>query len=82
MFSVSWTNLEFYAFPPFICVERELQKIRFDKATGMSLKVCLGTPTVLRYIRSLPTSRDKRPIPTQKAMSYVNKEQLKRLKEQ
>ena len=34
-FSISWTNLEFYAFRPFICVDRVRQKIRFDKATGI-----------------------------------------------
>ena len=34
-FSISWSGLPFYAFPPFICVGRVLQKIRKDKATGI-----------------------------------------------
>ena len=34
-FTVSWDNLEFYAFPPFICIAQVLQKIRADEATGI-----------------------------------------------
>ena len=34
-FSISWSNISFYAFPPFICIDRVLQKNRFDKATGI-----------------------------------------------
>ena len=34
-FSMTWTKLKCYAFPPFICIDRVLQKIRFDKATGI-----------------------------------------------
>ncbi len=34
-FSVSWENIKFYAFPPFNCIDRVLQKIIHDKATGI-----------------------------------------------
>ena len=34
-FSLSWTELDFYAFPPFICISRVLQKITSDRATGI-----------------------------------------------
>ena len=34
-FSLSWSNLQFYAFPPFILIHRVLQKICQDKATGV-----------------------------------------------
>ena len=34
-FTVSWFNLDFYAFPPFICIGRVLQKINMDEATGI-----------------------------------------------
>ena len=34
-FSISWENLQFYAFPPFACVDRVLQKILKDKAIGI-----------------------------------------------
>ena len=34
-FTLSWSHLRFYAFPPFICVDQVLQKIVYDKATGI-----------------------------------------------
>uniref|UniRef100_A0ABD2XMW6 Reverse transcriptase domain-containing protein n=1 Tax=Trichogramma kaykai TaxID=54128 RepID=A0ABD2XMW6_9HYME len=34
-FTVSWTDLFFYAFPPFILVTRTLQKVREDRAEGI-----------------------------------------------
>ena len=34
-FSINWSNLTFYAFPPFNCVGRVLQKIANEKATGI-----------------------------------------------
>ena len=34
-FSVSWSGLEFYYFPPFICILRTLQRIRQEKAHGV-----------------------------------------------
>ena len=34
-FTVSWSNIRFYAFPPFNCIDRVLQKIIRDKATGI-----------------------------------------------
>ncbi len=34
-FSVSWENIRFYAFPPFNCISRVIQKIVQDKATGI-----------------------------------------------
>ena len=34
-FSLAWTDHKFYAFPPFICVDRVLQKIINAKATGI-----------------------------------------------
>ena len=34
-FTVSWANMQFYAFPPFICIARVLQKIRLEEAMGI-----------------------------------------------
>ena len=34
-FTQSWTALKFYAFPPFICLPRVIQKIWQDKAEGI-----------------------------------------------
>ena len=34
-FTVSWADMQFYAFPPFICITRVLQKIRLEEATGI-----------------------------------------------
>ena len=32
---MSWANLQFYAFPPFSCISRCLQKINLEKTTGI-----------------------------------------------
>ena len=34
-FTVSWADIQFYAFPPFICIARVLQKIMMEEATGI-----------------------------------------------
>ena len=34
-FCMDWADLKFYAFPPFICIDKVLQKIKFEKATGI-----------------------------------------------
>lgn len=34
-FSIPWSNLQFYAFPPFICITKALNKIIRDEATGI-----------------------------------------------
>ena len=34
-FAKSWTGLEFYAFPPVICIPRVMQKIWKDKSMGI-----------------------------------------------
>ena len=34
-FTIPWGKLEFYAFPPFICIPRVIQKIFKDKAMGI-----------------------------------------------
>ena len=34
-FSIDWGGLKFYAFPPFSCISRCLQKIKADKAHGI-----------------------------------------------
>ena len=34
-FTISWTEKNFYCFPPFSCILRVLQKIRQDRATGV-----------------------------------------------
>ena len=34
-FSIPWGNLEFYAFPPFICIGRVIEKLKADNATGI-----------------------------------------------
>lgn len=60
-FTVSWSNLKFYAFPPFSLILRALQKIINDQATGIMvvplwkaqpwyplfLKLMVGEPLVL-----------------------------------
>ena len=32
---MSWEQLQFYAFPPFSCLEKGIQKIRHDNAKGI-----------------------------------------------
>ena len=34
-FLLDWSELDFYAFPPFVCLNRVLQKIYQDKAKGI-----------------------------------------------
>ena len=34
-FTISWTFLDFYAFPPFAIIGKVLQKVQFDKAEGI-----------------------------------------------
>ena len=34
-FSITWTHLPFYAFPPFAIISKVIQKIYLDKATGI-----------------------------------------------
>ena len=34
-FTVDWRNIEFYAFPPFCCLPRVIQKISQDEARGI-----------------------------------------------
>ena len=34
-FTISWSDLKFYAFPPFICVSKVIQKIIIDGASGI-----------------------------------------------
>jgi hypothetical protein len=36
-FSISWSNLKFYSFPPFSCILKALQKIIQDQVTGIFL---------------------------------------------
>jgi hypothetical protein len=31
----SWEDLDFYLFPPFVCISKILQKVAFDKARGI-----------------------------------------------
>ena len=34
-FSLDWSKLQFYAFPPFSCISKCFQKIKTDKAEGI-----------------------------------------------
>ena len=34
-FSLDWSKLRFYAFPPFCCISQYVQKIKTDKAEGI-----------------------------------------------
>lgn len=34
-FSISWSNLDLYCFPPFSCILTVLQKIKQEKVTGV-----------------------------------------------
>ena len=38
-FCVSWHNLSFYCFPPFLCIGEVLQKIISDNATGILIVI-------------------------------------------
>ena len=53
-FSIQWTNLDFYAFPPFSVIPRVLAKIQQDGATGLVILPRWTTqswfPTMLRLL--------------------------------
>ena len=34
-FSLDWSKLQFYAFPPFCCISQYVQKIKTDKEEGI-----------------------------------------------
>ena len=50
-FTISWSNLEFYAFPPFSVIPHVLQKIQEDQASGVL--VMPNWPTQLWYPKAL-----------------------------
>ena len=66
-FTVNWKNIKFYAFPPFSCINRVIQKVVEDEATGLIiapdwpnqiwypslLKICVHEPIVLPYRKDL-----------------------------
>ena len=74
-FTICWTQLSFYAFPPFSILDRVCQKIMMDKAEGLLvaplwdtqiwypiiLKMCMRPPVVLK--------------PSKKTLHLVNKPQ-------
>ena len=57
-FQLSWTNLQFYAFPPFSVILKSLQKISLDKATGVMVVPCWPSqaffPTLLHMLIADP----------------------------
>lgn len=57
-FSVSWADLDFYAFPPFSIIARVLQKVQRDQASGVIVVPDWPTqpwyPVVLRLLAVEP----------------------------
>ncbi len=64
-FTLDWKNIDFYAFPPFICIGRTLQKINSDGATGIIIVpdwpnqpwYCLFTSMIINEIILSPRER-------------------------
>ena len=46
-FFMSWTNLKFYAFPPFSCISPCFQKINLEKANRYYSGTKVDNPTIL-----------------------------------
>ena len=57
-FSLSWTVLEFYAFPPFSLITRVLQKVKRDRSTGVIIVPTWPTqvwwPVLMKMITGKP----------------------------
>lgn len=82
-FTISWTDLKFYAFPPFILVPRVLRKIVDDKAEGILVvpwwpsqpwfplfqRLLLGEPLILHPTKDLLISPLRNQHPAHKTLS-------------
>ena len=57
-FCLSWKTLQFYAFPPFCLIQRVLQKIKEEQATGLIVVPCLATqawwPSLMNMVIQKP----------------------------
>ena len=63
-FSLDWSSSVFYAFPPFACVDRCLQKIAYDKAFGII--IAPDWPNQPWYPMFLAMSSSSIPIPARR----------------
>ena len=56
-FTIDWSNLKFYAYPPFniILIAKVLQKIKYDKASGIVVVPLWTSQTWFPVFRSLTT---------------------------
>lgn len=73
-FTISWTNLKFYAFPPFCLIPRVLQKIIVERAEGIVVVPEWPTQPWYPLFNSLLM---KRPIsfdPSPKLLVSIDKE--------
>ena len=65
-FSISWTDIKFYAFPPFSILGRVLAKVQQDGATGMLVTPLWSTQSwfpqllemVIEHLRMLTLGKD------------------------
>ena len=65
-FSLSWTVLEFYAFPPLRLITRVLQKVKRDRSTGVIIVPSWPTqvwrPDLMKMITGKPVQLASRVI--------------------
>lgn len=64
-FSFSWTDIYFYAFPPFALLHRVLKRVQEDQATGLLVAPCWTTatwfPRLLKLLTDHPLQLPNRP---------------------
>lgn len=84
-FTLQWNKFFFYAFPPFILINRVLQKVKAEKAIGILVvpdwpaqpwyplfrSMLESEPLVLRANYNLLLSSDRAPHPLWKTLSLV-----------
>lgn len=84
-FTVSWSSLDFYAFPPFNLMGKVLQKVISDKARGiviapnwptqswfpLFMSLCETKPIIIEPSSDLLFSVDRKPHPLNKSLSLV-----------
>lgn len=91
-FTINWTDLNFYAFPPFSIISRVLQKIITDKASGLVVvpnwptqpwfplfnKLLLTNPIILNERENLLKSpfRNQRPLKTSLVVGKLSGERI------
>ena len=55
-FSISWSHIKFYCFPPFSCILRAVRKIIQDQALGILVIPNWPTPTLVSYVNATSES--------------------------